>query len=77
LRRGLKLWAKNLPCLKTTISSVNEVIDMFDNFEEFRSLSEDEWNLREFLRSHVLELIHNQRIYWKQRGKNKMGEARQ
>jgi hypothetical protein len=26
LRRGLKLWAKNLPCLKRLIAQVNEVI---------------------------------------------------
>jgi hypothetical protein len=38
LRRGLKLWAKNLPCLKKTIAQVNEVIDLLDNFEEFRTL---------------------------------------
>jgi hypothetical protein len=71
LRRGLKLWAKNLPCLKRTIVQVNEVIDLLDNFEEFKTLSTAEWNLRDILRSHVLELIQNQRIYWKQRGKIK------
>jgi hypothetical protein len=27
LRRGLKLWGKNLPCLRKTIAQVNEVID--------------------------------------------------
>jgi hypothetical protein len=47
------------------------VIDLLDNFEEFRTLSTAEWNLRDILRSHVLDLIQNQRIYWKQRGKIK------
>jgi hypothetical protein len=68
---GVKLWAKNLPCLKRTIAQVNEVIELLDNFEEFRALSTAEWNLRDILRSHVLELIQNQRIYWKQTGKIK------
>jgi hypothetical protein len=65
------LWAKNLPCFKKTIAQVNEVIDMLDNFEEFRALSTAEWNLRDILRSHVLDLIQNQRIYLKQRGEIK------
>jgi hypothetical protein len=44
---------------------------MLDLFEEVRPLSNEEWNLREILKSHVLTLIQNQRIYWKQMGKIK------
>jgi hypothetical protein len=65
LRRSLKLWAKNLPCLKKVISKVNEVIEMLDIFEEMRPLSTEEWNLRDILKSHVLTLLHNQNVYWK------------
>jgi hypothetical protein len=65
VRRGLKLWAKNLPCLKKIIAQVNDTIQMLDLFEEVRPLSNEEWNLREILKSHVLTLIQNQRNYWK------------
>jgi hypothetical protein len=71
LRRSLKLWAKNLRCLKKLISKVNEVIEMLDIFEEMRPLITEEWNLRDILKSHVLTLLHNQNVYWKHRGKIK------
>jgi hypothetical protein len=71
LRRSLKLWAKNLPCLKKLIAKVNEVFEMLDIFEEMRPLSTEEWNLRDILKSHVLTLLYNQNVYWKQRGKIK------
>ena len=38
LRRALKLWAKSLSCLKTAIAKLNELIFMWDFFEEFREL---------------------------------------
>jgi hypothetical protein len=71
VRRGLKLWSKNRPCLKKLIAQVNDTITMLDLFEEARPLSSEEWNLREILKSHVLTLVQNQRTYWKQRGKIK------
>ena len=71
LRRGLKLWSKNLPCLKKLIAQVNGVILLLDIFEEFRPLSDSEWTLRDILKSHVLTLLQNQKTYWKQRGKIK------
>jgi hypothetical protein len=78
LRRALKLWAKNLPCLKDLINKVNSVICLLDNLEEFRTLSLEEWNLRDILKSHVITLLQNQKAYWKQRGKInwvKLGDA--
>jgi hypothetical protein len=71
LRRGLKFWAKNLPCLKKEIQRINEVIDFLDLAEEMRSLTIEEWNLRDILKSHVIVLLQNQKTYWKQRGKIK------
>jgi hypothetical protein len=71
LRRGLKLWAKNIPCIKNLIAKVNETIDLLDIMEEWRDLTTEEWNLRDILKSHVLKLLHNQNVYWKQRGKIK------
>jgi hypothetical protein len=71
LRRNLKNWVKNLPCLKNLIKRVNETIELLDIFEELRPLSTEEGNLRDMLKSHVLTLLQNQRVYWKQRGKIK------
>jgi hypothetical protein len=42
LRRNLKNWAKNLPCLKKLIKKVNETIQLLDIFEELRPLTLEE-----------------------------------
>jgi hypothetical protein len=68
LRRIIKLWPNNIPCLKNLISQVNVVIERLDTFEEMRTLSLEEWNL---LKTHVITLLQNQKAYWKQRGKIK------
>jgi hypothetical protein len=78
LSRSLKLWEKNLPCLKNLIAKVNEVIALFDLMEEFRTLSVTEWDLRDTLKTHLIALLQNQKSYWKQRGKIKwvkLGDA--
>ena len=36
LRRALKLWARSLSCLKTPMAKINELIFLWDFFEEFR-----------------------------------------
>jgi exonuclease III len=71
VRRALKIWSRNLPCLKNQIEKVNSVIEMLDIFEEIRALNDIEWNLRDILKSHVISLLHDQKAYWKQRGKIK------
>jgi hypothetical protein len=78
VRRALKLWSKNLPCLKRQIAKVNYVIEMLDNLEEIRALNDFEWNLRDILKSHVISLLQDQKSCWKQRGKIKwvkLGDA--
>jgi regulator of replication initiation timing len=78
LRKSIKLWAKNLPCLRSLIDKVNSLITLLDNLEEFRTLSLEEWNLRDILKNHVTTLLQNQKSYWKQRGKIKqvkLGDA--
>ena len=78
VRRGIKLWAKNLPCLKHLISKVNSVIELLDIMEELRNLDQCEWNLRDILKTHVITLLQNQKTYWRQRGKIKwvkLGDA--
>jgi hypothetical protein len=42
VRRALKIWSKNLPCMKKRIEKVNSVIDMLDTFEEVRALNDYE-----------------------------------
>ena len=69
VRRALKLWAKNIPCLKSEITRINELIFWFDLFEEFRCLSTFEWNCGVLLTQHLLDLLDSQKIYWRQRGK--------
>jgi hypothetical protein len=63
LRRGLKLWSKNLPCLQKNIGEVNSIIELLDTLEEFRTLSLVEWNLRDLLKTHVITLLQNQNTY--------------
>ena len=71
VRRGLKLWAKQLPCLKAQICNVNATIDLLDIMEEMRTLTVHEWNLRDILKDLIISLLQNQNTYWKQRGKIK------
>ena len=65
LRRALKLWAKSLSCLKSTIAKLNELLFMWDFFEEFRELDTHEWSCRAILKEQLLILLRNQQIYWK------------
>jgi hypothetical protein len=78
LRKSINTWVKNLPCLRKLIDKVNSVINLLDALEELRTLSLEEWNLRDILKSHVITLLQNQKTYWKQRGKIKwvkLGDA--
>ena len=51
--------------------NLNEIIFFLDLVEEFRNLSDFEWNCRNLLKEELLTLLKNQKIYWKQRGKIK------
>jgi hypothetical protein len=42
---------------------VNETIELLDIFEELRPLTLEEWNLRDLLKSHIISLLQNQRVY--------------
>jgi hypothetical protein len=69
MRRTLKLWANS--CLKLLISNVKASIELLDTLEEFRRLTTEEAHLRSILTIHLITLLKNQRIYWRQRGKVK------
>jgi len=46
--------------------------------EEFRDLSLIEWNFKEILDNHLLNLLDKQKMYWRQRGNIKwvtLGDA--
>jgi hypothetical protein len=63
LRRPISLWEKNRPCLKKQIDQVNSVIELLDIVEETRPLNSYEWNMRDFLKSHIITLLRNQKSY--------------
>jgi hypothetical protein len=58
-----------LPCLRQQIEKINEVIELLDQIEDMRTLSLQEWNLRDLLKDLIITLLQNQKAYWKQRGK--------
>ena len=67
LGKCLKICAKTISHLSILIKNTNEVILLLDALEEFRPLSISEWNGRNFLKEHLLQLLDLQRIYWQQR----------
>uniref|UniRef100_A0A453BJN6 Reverse transcriptase domain-containing protein n=1 Tax=Aegilops tauschii subsp. strangulata TaxID=200361 RepID=A0A453BJN6_AEGTS len=78
LRKCLKIWAKSISQLSISIKATNEVILFLDSIEDFRTLTLQEWNGREFLKQHLHTLLERQRVYWQQRATIrwvKFGEA--
>ena len=48
----------------------SSVVDLFDILEESRELFSWEWNLRDMLKSHLLELLKNQNTYQREKGES-------
>jgi hypothetical protein len=71
LRKTLRSWQKNLSGLKKNNGNVKNVLSFLEIIEEFRDLSEIEWNFTEKLSLKLKQLLDQQRTYWKQRGKVK------
>lgn len=67
-RVALRSWQSHLSNLKATIGNIKLVISFLDTIEERRDLSVEEWNFREILHSKLSSLLHQQQIYWRQRG---------
>lgn len=67
-RRIFKEWSKQLLGLAKTITNTKQVIAFLDTLEEARDLSLEEWNVRKIVQEHLQRLLHQQLIYWKQRG---------
>lgn len=67
LRKGLKNWSKNLSDPKSTIANTNAVIMLLDTIEEYRSLGPEEKEGRDILKEHRENILHCQKLYFKQR----------
>lgn len=68
LRGALRRWQKGLSNLKLTIENIKAVLSLLDTIEEWRDLCIEEWNFRNILNSKLSNLLHQQQVYWKQRG---------
>jgi hypothetical protein len=78
LRKSLKDWSKQLSKLKSAIANAKLVLSLLLYMEEFRDLSILEWNFKRLLEQKLTSLLHQQHIYWKQRGSIKwvtLGDA--
>jgi hypothetical protein len=66
-KKALKEWQRSLPKIEKTVRDIKLLIEFIDIIEEHRDLSIEEWNFRELMQIKVAELLHIQKIYWKQR----------
>ena len=71
LRRVLKAWRRQISSLKRQIDNVKLILTLLDSLEQERDLTLEEWNFKEILNEHLISLLNQQRIYWKQRGMTK------
>lgn len=68
LRRVLKTWQKHISSLSANIENVKLTLSLMEFLEEHRDLSLEEWNFKKLLSDKMVFLLHQQKIYWKQRG---------
>jgi len=68
LRVALRSWQSKLSRLKGTILNIEAVISLIDLIEEWRDLTIEEWNCRVILNGKLSSLLHQQKLFWKQRG---------
>lgn len=69
LRGKIKDWRKTLPNLALTIDRIKPVLHFLESLELIRDLSLQEWNFRSLVSEKLIQLLKQQRTYWKQRGK--------
>lgn len=67
VRYSLKHWNKRLSNLNMLISNCNKVIFYLDCLEEYRPLWTHEWNFRNFIKTHMEQLLRYKNLYWKKR----------
>jgi hypothetical protein len=66
-RKVLKEWQRSLSKIDKTVGHIKLLIEFIDIIEEHRDLSIEEWNFRELMQTKIADLLHIQKIYWKQR----------
>ena len=73
LRKCLKHWDKSISQLSNSIKATNDVIFFFHNIEEFRPLTDAEWNGRDFLKKTPIIPTRDAKGLLEENGHNKMG----
>lgn len=68
LRGSIKQWQKHLSSLKQVIDNVKTVLGFLEFIEDYRDLSLGEWNFKDILSQHLITLLKQEKIYWKQCG---------
>jgi hypothetical protein len=68
LRLKLKEWQASKIGLHTLIANARAILQFVEFLGDFRDLSVEEWNFKDLLKNHLLGLLEQQRVYWKQRG---------
>jgi hypothetical protein len=71
LRRVLRQWQQQLSNLSKLIEHNMQFLTFLDTLEEFRDLVLEEWNFKKIVHDHLTNLLEQQRVYWKQRGRIK------
>lgn len=68
LRKTLKEWQASKTGLKTLTANTRLILQFLEVLGEYRDLSLEEWNFLNLLKSHLLALLEQQKLFWKQRG---------
>jgi hypothetical protein len=71
LRRILRCWYTQISNLASSIQNNKLVLNFLDTIEEYRDLTLEEWNFRAMVHDNLNNLLEQQRIYRKQRGRIK------
>jgi hypothetical protein len=78
LRKKLKERQSSKSSLKDLIANSRLVLHFLEIIGDHRDLSIEEWNFKDILKAHLLDLLEQQRLFWKQRGNIKwvkLGDA--
>lgn len=68
LRRVLRAWQKHISSLSANIENVKLILSLMELLEKHSDLTLEEWNFKDLLSDKLVSLLHQQKVYWKQRG---------
>ena len=63
LRKGLRIWSKNLSKLQKLIQNCNAMIQFLDSIEKYRDLTLLEWRFRVLIRTKLLAYLKYKQSY--------------